>query len=499
VLSRYFKNVALLVVVQLLLAVKGLVLIPVLTKTFGAVDYGIWTQVSMVAGLLAPLLVMGTDSAVIRFLPSAGRAEKRQGLSTILLYGALASLAVAVLLWLASVPLASAFFAGPENAPFVTVCGFVVFTQVIFNTLRDWYRVEDQAAMWGAMNALQAVLWAGVAAAAAVTGTGIFALVLATTLLDGLLCLAFAAQIARRHGLARPRGDLLRRYLRFGAAVMPVGYAAWVLGMSNRLFLVHYGGLGDVGVYSVVYALGYTFINIFFNPIWLMYPARASELYDGHDLEGLRRLFRYSAKAALGILIPVMLGFAVLAEPIMRVVTAEEFVRGAHLVPVVTLGYVLLMLGSYWSVSLSLVRRPGLHTVNMAVAAGASVLLNALLVPRWGITGAAYATAISFALLMALSVWSGSRHIRLGFDWTFLVKSVVAAGVMAMVVAVARPGDGLPGLVLDVAVGVAAYVTVLVLLRAVSSDEWRAALRLVGLEWLVGYRLVRLVTGIAAP
>jgi hypothetical protein len=95
-------------------------------------------------------------------------------------------------------------------------------------------------------------------------------------------------------------------------------------------------------------------------------------------------------------------------------------------------------------------------------------------------------------------VWRGSRYISLGFDWAFLTKSILAAGAMALVVGLARPGDGLPGLVLSVAIGVALYTIGLVVLRAVSSEEWWAALRVAGLEWLTGYRLVRLVTGIAA-
>jgi O-antigen/teichoic acid export membrane protein len=391
--------------------------------------------------------------------------------------------------------LAEAFFESPQNAQYVSLCGFVIATSLVLNIIRNWYRVEDRAEIYATINILQSGMGMVLGIAVAAAKSSVYNLVLLTTLFEAILSLVSLVCIFRRYGIGSPSWHVLKRYAGYGLPLMPAGYAMWILNASDRIFIVHYGNLSDLGVYSAVYSLGYVFISVCFNPIWTMYPARAAELYNTGELEDLNSLFRYSTKTALALLVPIMAGFAVLANPVVHVFSTDEFVRGASLVPIITLGYVFHMMGSYWEISLWLAKRPGLATVNILWASASNILLNFLLVPTWGITGAALATAFSFAIQMLLNVWRGSSCVRLRFDWPFLGKVMLSAGFMALAVRQFQ-SESIPVLLGSVVAGAGIYAAGLIALRSFSATEGQALLGLLHMQWTARYRLVRLLVGI---
>ena len=64
--------VAIAAVVQFVI---GLIPLPLLTKTLGAHDYGLWSQLNATVSLILPFTALGLGGAMIRFLA----AEKDRG------------------------------------------------------------------------------------------------------------------------------------------------------------------------------------------------------------------------------------------------------------------------------------------------------------------------------------------------------------------------------------------------------------------------------------
>ncbi len=477
-LRSYFKNASILGTTEILLRMKGLILVPLLTKYFGTVNYGIWAQVSILVSLLGPMAVLGTDAAAVRYLPGADKSEKQRGLTTILVSVILASLGIAIVLWILDRTLAIAFFNGIENARYIKLCGFVITVTLLLNLLRTWYTIQDSAKSLMLISIVQAAVGVGAVVCVITLNYGIYELVLLTSILEGVICAALLFHIALRFGLSKPRWELLKQYVRFGLPLLPIGYTMWVLNASDRIFLTHYGTLADVGIYSVAYNLGHLFIPLFVRPFQVMYPARASELYNKGDLKNLDRLFRYSSKASLVLVIPAMTGFSVLAVPIFRYLTTEDFLPGAHLVPLIALGYTFHIFGYYFDITMRLVDKPAWVTINRAVAATVNILLNFLLIPQWGIAGAAVSTTLSFGLNMFLSMWKGLQHIPLTIEWKFILKVAFASALMGLAVSL-LPSTGLLHLAICILVGASVYALGMFILGAFSPEEKTFLLNLI--------------------
>jgi O-antigen/teichoic acid export membrane protein len=112
----------------------------------------------------------------------------------------------------------------------------------------------------------------------------------------------------------------------------------------------------------------------------------------------------------------------------------------------------------------------------MAIPAVANVLLNLVLVPRFGVMGAAWATAASFGLGLAATMVLGRRVLALPIAWDSLARCALATAVMTLAVRALPSIGGLGELVLDAAVGVLVYAAAALTLNAAGVRD--VALRL---------------------
>ncbi|GAI52294.1 unnamed protein product, partial [marine sediment metagenome] len=93
--KRYARNVGLAGGTNVIVTLKGFILIPILTKTLGAEFYGIYALIVVTISLLAPLCTLGLGYAIVRFLgPEKDKEKVSKGVSSILVVTSLVALAV---------------------------------------------------------------------------------------------------------------------------------------------------------------------------------------------------------------------------------------------------------------------------------------------------------------------------------------------------------------------------------------------------------------------
>jgi len=485
---------------EILIKLKGLVLLPLLTKTFGAINYGIWSQIEVIYSMLAPVAIMGLDSASIRFASGKPRREISSVLATVLSFSIGIAMLFAIILSLCAIPIAGWAFAGEHNAKFVILCGFTLIATILLSLVRTFFILIDGAVLVSLMRTAESFLPLISISIILIGGYSLFALISTNIAVLGLVALAFLFILVTRLGLSRPQPSILPQYLKYGAAVMPMGYAMWVLNLSDRLFLSAYQGLSEVGAYAAATSVGYLAINIFFNPFWIMYPARAADYFNTGRQNLIPVLFRNSTKTINFFIIPSIAGLWLLGPSIMGVLATDEFVEGGRLLPLITIGYSFLMFASYFSINLGLKNRNIISTANSFIAAGVNLLGNFLFIPKYGMTGAAASTCFAFALQFILEFITSRKifPIRMTFDWLALAKAIGAAGFMSscLVFFGLDNPENILNLIGSVLTGCVLYTGAQLILKYFSGNEAHTILDTFGLsrtatippvKWIIAY------------
>lgn len=187
------------------------------------------------------------------------------------------------------------------------------------------------------------------------------------------------------------------------SAALPLGFFMIVLNMYSYIDTVILGVMrsdAEVGQYGAAYTIyeGVTYAPAILSAVL---TPRLSFLFT-NDRAAHRALLRRSllSSGALGLGLGGLT--AVIAGPLMFLVFGDDFAGAVP--PLQILAGGALFVFSTWilhaaAISTNLDRRLLLTTI---VGLSANVILNILFIPRWGISGAAWATVIAEALTVAL-------------------------------------------------------------------------------------------------
>ena len=97
----------------------------------------------------------------------------------------------------------------------------------------------------------------------------------------------------------------------------------------------------------------------------------------------------------------------------------------------------------------------------MLVPAGANLALNLILIPRFGLDGALWATPISYGLGLLASAALGRGVLPLPIPWKAVAQAAGASAVMALVISALPPSQALAELALKSIVGSGVYLSLI--------------------------------------
>ena len=260
----------------------------------------------------------------------------------------------------------------------------------------------------------------------------------------------------------------VRSYALYGYPIAASLALTVVLSSTDRFLLAAFLDEGAVGAYHASYSIANRTLDVLF--LWLGsagQPALVMALERG-GLDRLKIAAREQLSTFLLIGLPAAAGVALVARPLAEVLIGEELrTAAAGVTPWIALSALLYGLTAYYfGQAFTLGKKTKRLLIAMAIPAGLNVVLNLILVPRFGLIGAAWATAASFALGLLATWLIGRRVLALPVPWDSLVRCGVATGAMAAVVVRLPALGGFGELALDATVGAVVYAIVALVLNA---------------------------------
>jgi O-antigen/teichoic acid export membrane protein len=210
--------------------------------------------------------------------------------------------------------------------------------------------------------------------------------------------------------------------LAFGWVDVPVRLGAWALRVADRLVLQAYVPLAQVGVYSVGYMLGATAFDVVASSvnsaILPFFYRTAMERSERASKELFADLAAWNA-AVLGLL---GLGTLLFAREIIVIFATARFLEAEAIVPLIAWASIFQALANVPNRGIYLVKKTGWLPLVFLAPAGLNVALNFVMVPRWGITGAAMATLTAYPALFLLTLVVAQRAYRIPYDYVRIAK-----------------------------------------------------------------------------
>jgi O-antigen/teichoic acid export membrane protein len=223
-------------------------------------------------------------------------------------------------------------------------------------------------------------------------------------------------------------------------------------------------GEREVGLYGAAYRVCFLAlaIGVALHTSYLPAFSRGALL----GTEEASRIARRAMEFASAMAAPLVVGGVLLADPLLRALFGASYAEGAQALRVLLLSIGLIFLHGTFRNILLAYDRTGVETCIMAAAASINVALNFLLIPRFGLLGAAAATAAAEALVLALEA-AAVRSLNVRLPWSATYRALCAALVMGLALSLMRDALHVAG---SIALGALVYVVVLAMLGGIPAD-----------------------------
>lgn len=418
----------------LLTRLTSVVLLPVYTRMLTPADYGVLTILDIVGELLRLAIGTGLTSAASRFHFDTNDEAERSKVWWVALFALLGFttlVALPVLLASASLSKLSLGAGVPEGsrlyALMLSALWFALPESLFQNHLRAIKQSRLLVGLGLARLAVNAALNILLLYQFRLGVTAVLLGNLVTTLVWAVIHLVLFARV---RGVPVLDWKLLPSMFRFGGPLVGVALMSLAMHQIDRYILVGFVSLSDIGIYSLAYQIGQGVNSLVLSPfsqVWGVVVFEVAALRD------FKRLFAEIFSTFVRGLSLVLLAAALGSRLAVAILAPPSYAPAADLIPVIALAYFFFSLDDHFRVPALLQKRTGALLPVYAIAAVTNVGLNLLLVPRWGIEGAAWASAGTFATFSAagLAVYRKLDRIDYGLlDGALVVGSAVLAYVL---------------------------------------------------------------------
>jgi O-antigen/teichoic acid export membrane protein len=408
-------------------ALSSIILLPINTRFLDKTDFGVLDLLERVSAAVSYLLGLNFSAALGYFFFSRTTpAERAPVLGTMFAGSLLLGMIAGGAGWIFAAPISQMVFRSPDYVPYLRVVFASVPLSFLLEVGMGWLRVEDRTVAF----VLSSFFRIGVMFTVTLVGVvmlrlRVWGVLSANISAIGLVAIALTVYCVRTYSFVF-EWSLLVRMVRFAVPLGLSGIAMFIIHFGDRFIIPHFRPLSDLGIYSIAYKIG-MLISVVYGSFPKYWNAQIYQIAKRPDADSvIARTFSYMVL----ILSFCGLGLIVAAKPALRILTAPAFWDAALLVPVIVLAYYVRSIGDFFRCIFLVEGRPGYDAACNWIGAAVCLAGYFLLIPRWGIWGAAVATLITFLVIGVISVVWVHRLKPFSVESARLGKIVLTSAVL---------------------------------------------------------------------
>jgi O-antigen/teichoic acid export membrane protein len=407
-------------------------LVPFLTNYLLKAELGVYSYIYSYIAFALVLYGYGMDAAYMRFVASLDGYDKKATVSAPFFSLLATSVVFSLLISFNAPTISDVLGIEAKYARLIQYSAGILFFDTLAIVPFAYLRMENRAMLFATLrifNILVNVILTIVLLV--ILNMKLESLFIANLAASFVTALALLAIVLPQLTLRLP-GRLYKEMLGFGLPYIPAGLASIAVQVIDRPILKALTNDETVGVYQAGYRLGVLMMLVvgMFDYAWRPFFLTHAKDEDAPKL--FSKVFTYF----VGFMMLVFVVGSLFVEDIARIPISggyfigPKFWEGLSIVPIVLLAYVFT--GAYVNFVVGVYLEKKTKYLPYATGAGAIVNIgaNLLLIPKFGITGAAIATLLSY-VVMAVGIYFPSQrlyHVR--YEWGRLVRVFLAAVVI---------------------------------------------------------------------
>lgn len=453
---RIAGNILARVANEILQIGRALIVLPLISRLFGATAYGIWSQIGVTVALFVPILSLRLGAALVRYTSGQSSKEKAQAifsslLATLIIGGSILAIGV-----MTRHSLATAMFANAELSAYALLFLGLLLARAGLSIALAYHHAHSRITFYTAVQGGLALLeLLGLVICAWVVKSSFEVAIFAVLVIDIAVFVVIVGDILRRERRVCFSLPLLAKLLRYSLPLVPAVALAWVVSAGDRYVIVHYLGLAQSGTYSAACRVA-QILRLLVQPILFVLFPLVSSLWDQRERERAGRYLSDAMRWFAVLAIPATAGLAAIGSLAMQMIAGGAFVTSNLLIALLAVSELLMGVSLIYNLAFYLREKTWIQPLLFLVIGGLNLGLNLLWIPLLGILGAAISTCLCRLVQIVVVVAITRRLVHAPIPWTVILKASIAS-IGLYFVAASLPISGMMGLALRILAGAATY------------------------------------------
>jgi len=424
-LKRLFSQAAVYGSADVFSNLLNFLLVPIYTKYLAPSDYGTLALLFLFSAVAKVIFRMKLDEGFLRVYYDLKSEEQKRGFTFTLALFALVSGAILFLLVFLLVPFLAHHLIGPvkRSATMILLAAGDVYVGTFFFVPLTLLRIQGRPGFFSALTGGRQFLNTILKVLFVVRGGGVVG-VLTSDILATLALALVLFPLTLKYSSFRIEKSALWATLQFSLPKVPHGFMIQVQNFADRKILDEFALRSEVGVYSVAYTfgMGVKFALSAFEPAWQPFVFSQIRKPSTPDLIARVATYVWAGFVFSGLI------FSVFGAELLVLMTSKSaFWKGAGIIPIVTSAYVLHGAFLLTSLGIAIERKAKYYPLVTFLSASTNILLDFILIPRFGSLGAAWATLLAFTVMAAYGYRISRALYKIPYEWARLGGILLAA------------------------------------------------------------------------
>lgn len=419
------KNIAIITIGSFSSRILTFLLVPFYTSILTTEEYGIYDLVISAVNLIFPVVSLLISEAVVRF--ALDRNSNKAKIFTLSLI--VTAIEMVVFLCFSPLILLSSTL---KNYYFFFVLYFITHSiyMLVFQFVRGIEKMK-QYAIAGALSTMLVILLNILLLAVFRIGlTGYFVANIASSFIGSVYLFLKCRLYRYIVPLHKEDKALLVSMLKYSVPLIPNGLSWWINTSSDKFFITYYFDAGASGLYAVAYkipSLLTTFTNIMLNA-WQI--SAVEDFGTEKATKFYTKIYNYYFTVTASM-VAVIIAFT---KFLSGMLFQKEFFEAWVFVPILMAAYFFHDLSAFIATIYTTAKKTKMLSYTTALGAVINVILNFLLIPKWGAVGAAGTTLISYFIVWGIRMIHSRTLMKLEYSYCLDILSMILLGAEIAVI-----------------------------------------------------------------
>lgn len=218
---------------------------------------------------------------------------------------------------------------------------------------------------------------------------------------------------------------LIKQMTKYSVVLIPTTLMWWIMNSSDRIMVTAYIDSSANGIYSISYKIP-TILSVFatiFNQAW-SYSAIKEESSDKVEYSNMMYSVLFSALLICAATVMFVM------KPLLSVYVNDSYFEAWKYTPYLIIGFVFMTMSTFLSTSYTVHKDSRGFLISGSLGAALNIILNAVMIPALGISGAALATLLSYFTVFVYRIIDTSKYLVLKWMNIPRLVSIILLAIM---------------------------------------------------------------------